>query len=557
MLQSLTIENIILVQKVTVDFGQGLCSITGETGAGKSIILGSINLVLGARATGNLVRHGEAYGQITALFDIADHDEIKSLLLEHSIAFEEETLIIRRVVTQESKSKAFINDVPVSLNLLRTIGNHLVEIHGQHDQKGLLNPAEHLLVLDQYAAIDAEKSALKKAFDHYQSLQQEYQQRRDDYQKIKQEEEYYRFIYQELLELNPQAGEEESLSNHRKKLMDQEKFIATVNDALSALQGKNNPLTSLQAASRILMRRQMDENSLGFSEAIDAIEQAEIEVGEAIKAIESIAPAQDEEQEPLEFVEERLFALRAAARKYHVSVEELPDYQQVVQKKIQEIEQHDQDVSQMEEYIAKARTAYIELAKRITRKRTHAANGLSRAIMEELKPLKMEHTQFLVEIIPLEEHEWNRMGMEKIRFLASINPGMKPAALHKVASGGELSRFMLAFKVALSESKQNITMIFDEVDTGIGGAVADAVGSRLEKLGKSSQVMVVTHQPQVASKADNHYKVEKYQEKTSTYTTLRPLSRNERNEEIARMLSGTTITKAARAAAESLMAPSG
>ncbi|MCH2037408.1 MAG: DNA repair protein RecN [Rickettsiales bacterium] len=551
MLSTLTIHNILLVKDLTVTFYGGLCSLTGETGAGKSIILGSISFVLGYRASASVVREGAESGNVTAEFDIKDNVVVQEFLVENGLANNHQ-LILRRVMNHDGKSKSFINDTPVNVSTLKNLGQLLIEIHGQHDQKGLMNPTEHLSILDEFAQSASLKKKVASAYHHLKTTQEQLEQAVAQQHALKKEEEYLRFVFKELTELDPQEEEETQLADQRKTLMNQEKFVKTVQGAVSEVSGKNDPLAALRSASRVLLRSNIG-NDDNFEAALEALERAELEVIEAVKAIESILDHQDECDMPLEHVEERLFALRAAARKYNCLPQELPKLILEIQDKITKIEHHDQDLITLEEKLNSARLQYVSSAKQLSKLRTTSAKRLSELVLAELVPLKMEKTHFIIEVSHLEESHWGEYGMDKVRFVASMNPGTPPGALNKIASGGELSRFMLAFKVALSEVKTFPTMIFDEVDTGIGGAVADAVGRRLELLASKRQILVVTHQPQVASRAHNHYKVYKYQQNSITYTTLTVLKDQERKEEIARMLSGELITDEARAAADSLI----
>ena len=551
MLRSITINNILLVSSMTVNLENGLCSITGETGAGKSIILGSISFVLGNRSSGHLLREGESTASVIAEFDISHNHVVKAYLEEQAIDFDD-SLIIRRVVYADGRNKAFINDTPVSVSSLKAVGYSLVEIHGQHEQKGLLNQSEHLTILDEYAIADKQKNIVKKSYYKYKELKGKLNSLIEHQDKLKKEEEYLRYTYDELTSLNPISTEEEELSAKRRELMNQEKFIKTVGSTLSELKGKNDPLSSIRSASRVLIRSNIDEEGK-FDAAIEALDRAEIEVIEAVRAVEDILNDCNNESLPLDQVEERLFSLRAAARKYNCSVDKLPEYVEEIARKIKEIEKYDNDLSDLKRSIENAREFYINSSLKLSEIRVKAASKLSESIINELKPLKMEKTNFVINIEKQEEENWSENGFDKVKFLASMNPGNPAGALHKIASGGELSRFMLAFKVVLSEVKAFPTMIFDEVDTGIGGAVADAVGKRLDILANNRQILVVTHQPQVAAKADAHYKVIKYQQENNTYTTLKQLNDFERKEEIARMLSGEVITDEARAAADSLI----
>ncbi|MCD6035495.1 MAG: repair protein RecN [Rickettsiales bacterium] len=562
MLSQLSIRNIVLIESLDIPFGKGLCVLTGETGAGKSIILGALGLVLGKRGKGgSLLRHGAQQGSVAAEFSLSSKEQkisIDTFLDTYAIEAEGEALRLRRVVYADGTTKAFINDMPVGVGVLNQLGDLLVEIHGQHDQRGLLDPAGHREVLDAYAGLSAHVGVVSKAFKAYRAIADELVSRREKQATAAREEEYLRHVAEELSALKVRAGEEDTLSELRQRLMQREKLQGVLSDAIGELSGSKDVVVSLQSAQRVLMRSSViqGENELAIQlrEVVDSLERAAIETGEAVAKLERVGQGNDDEETRVDVVEERLFALRAAARKHNRAVDELPVYLQEIRASLALISSEGEVFSQLEADLLKARAEYVTQAELLSASRKKAALKLAKALIAELKPLKMENVQFDGVMTELSEESWGEKGKDRVEFLVSMNPGQPLASMAKVASGGELSRFMLALKAVLAEVKSVPVLIFDEVDTGIGGAVADAVGSRLARLGESAQVLVVTHQPQVASKGSHHLKVEKHEKKGETFTTVGVLDPSARKEELARMLAGALVTDEARAAAERLLA---
>lgn len=551
MLLSLSIRNIILIDMLDIQLAPGLCVLTGETGAGKSILLDALGFVLGDRSTGRLLRHGESKGSVTACFSIKNNMAIQNKLHELDIPENDEDIIIRRSIDAGGKSRAYVNDTPVNVQTLKDIGEHLLEIHGQHDQGGLLSSTVHRQILDEYGRLQPLLQKTAESYHHYKHLADLIEAKQRNKAEAAREEDYLRFVINELEKLNPKVGEEEVLAEKRSQLMHREKMQESITRALSALAGEQDVVSAIRSAQMAL--DSIREHFQSIEDAAEMLERSAIEIGEVVSALEHAGSDDDEADVPLEQVEERLFALRAAARKYGVEVEGLSDYLINVKETYALLSDENGDLEQLQRDCQKAKDAYKKEAGQLHEARVKSSQLLEKRVMEELAQLKMQQTRFQVEIQPLAEENWSEAGMDKVQYIASTNPGTPLQPIAKIASGGELSRFMLAFKVALSHVKSVGTLVFDEVDTGIGGAVADSVGKRLEMLGQRAQVLVVTHQPQVASKGGYHLKVSKLEIDGMAVTRVQPLAEQERREELARMLAGEIITNEARAAASKLL----
>jgi DNA repair protein RecN (Recombination protein N) len=549
MLTNLHVSNIVLIEKLDIPFKNGFCVLTGETGAGKSILLDSLGLAIGNRGNASLIRAGAKQGSVTATFNISSNPLLKNLLIEQGIEWEDEVLL-RRIVSQDGKSKAFINDCPVSINFLSNFSQHLIEIHGQHDQRGLLNPKTHRFLLDQYANNDKLLFDTKEAFQTYSSLLNKLTDLKNTEAKAAEDEEYLKFVLQELEALEPARGLEDALTIKRNILLNRDKAIEATNKSLALLE--DGDVEGLLRSAQNTLVNSVEINPT-FDEIAQIIDRSLIELTEAISLLNQETSKIDEPSENLEEIEERLFALKDAARKHNVTTDELETFIDNVKEKLNSIANKDEIILKLENEVEEAKQRYITSANKLSSARNSAAKKIEKALSMELTPLKMENTKLKVEIDKINEERWSADGFDKISFLVRTNPGAPFAPISKIASGGELSRFVLALKVVLSDVKSVPTMIFDEVDTGIGGAVADAVGKRLAKLGEKLQVFAITHQPQVASKGNHHLKVEKIQTKSQTNTNVRPLPEQERVEEIARMLAGDKITNEARSAAEKLL----
>lgn len=553
MLMQLAIRDIVLIEQAAIPFAKGLCVLSGETGAGKSILLDSLGLAIGNRAEARLVRSGKEQGVVTAEFDISNHAGVQATLAELGLDIEGDVLIIRRIVTADGKSRCFINDQAASVTALKTIGEQLVEIHGQHDQRGLLDPSSHRDLLDAFGGLHKERHASETAYALWRGKAEELAELKAMVEKAQAEEEYLRHMLGELEALNPEVDEEAHLAERRQQMMHGEKRIEAIQAALDELQGSTSVATSLHAAVRMLTRSTALEEG-ATDKVMQTLERAALEVDEAVAELERIAHDSQFDPAELERLEERLFALRGLARKHHSSVDELKALMEETRAKLSLLEGQTTSLSALEQAVKVAKAEYHQVAEVLSAKRKQSAAKLEKAVMTELEGLKMGGTKVVVALDALDEAHWQAEGIDKVTFLAATNPGSPPGQLHKIASGGELSRFMLALKVAMRDVRSTPTVIFDEIDTGTGGAVADAIGRRLARLGEVAQVLVVTHLPQVAAQGKHHLHVSKAAKDNVTRTQVVPLSTEERQEELARMLAGEAITDEARAAAGKLMA---
>ncbi len=548
MLQSLSIKNVVLIDQLVIEFQSGLCVLTGETGAGKSVLLDALGLALGVRAESGLVRKGEDSASVTAAFILDKHHASYDSLRSSDIEIEDDVLLLRRVVYKSGKSRAFINDQPVSVGLLRNIGDTLIEIHGQFETQGLLNPATHRAMLDEYAKTD--RTDLKYSWDYWKREELVLEEMRRKSARAHEEEEYLRFSLEDLERLVPKYGEELELSNSRERLKHRETVLEGLNAALSFLNTDRDPVQQAWA--------ELDRISVKAGEAlngaIDAISSASSDIAEAAGLIQdAISDLSEQDYNNLEEIDDRLYALRMQARKHMCTVDELPQKLEELSENLALINNSDESLAKQNDICNSARSDYIRIADTIREQRLSVAKELNRLVAGELAPLKMEKAKFITDISPLDEVEWGCHGTDRVQFLVSTNPGREPGSIHKIASGGEMSRFMLALKVIIAQEGSTHSFIFDEVDTGIGGATADAVGERLARLAMLKQVLVVTHAPQVAARANHHWIVTKSGDE-DVITTISPLSsRTEKCEEIARMLAGANITDEARAAANKLL----
>ena len=552
MLDFLSIRNVVLIDKLDLDFKPGLSVLTGETGAGKSILLDSLGLVLGSRAETSLIRQGEDKLSVMATFHMGKaNPELKSLLDEYEIEAEDE-LQIKRSLNRDGKGKIFVNDQAISAKLLKEIGKYLVEVHGQFDNQGLLNPANHLDILDSYGNYKNLLDNTKQAFANYKSAKSARLQAEENITKAKTDEENLRHWVEELQRLDPHLGEEEELSKKRLEMMNAEKIISGLNYAYGAL----SEGADVQGAIRSAQSAMDKVNTLvdgKYQSIIDMLDQALIDISEVLNELEENSQNVSLNQQELENIEERLYALRGLARKHNVTVDELEGTLQNFQSQLASIEHGEEGLNQLRQAEEKAKLEYVKAAQELSSARQATALELDRKVMAELPPLKMEKAKFITLVDKLTEAQWGEKGFNTVAFSVATNPNSPQGPLNKIASGGELARFMLALKVNLAQSSSVGTMIFDEVDAGVGGATAQAVGERLSRLAKDVQVMVVTHSPQVAAQGDNHFKVEKKTTDNITTTSVRELSLEEKSEEIARMLAGEVITDAARAAAKVLI----
>lgn len=551
MLQSLSIRNIVLIEALDLEFGSGLSVLTGETGAGKSILLDSLGLVLGNRADSGLVRKGAEKAQVTASFDVPDQQSKLAMALdEYDIEMEPgEPLIIKRSLKADGGSKAFINDQPCSASLLRSIGGQLIEIHGQHDDRGLINPKGHRALLDIFAGADG--SNVSGAYGNWQEAEAALVQAKADQEAAEADRDYLEHSVEELSKFAPQPGEEQELALERATMMKGEKLTGDLESIRSAFDGSEGSLASLRAAARRLDRIQEDHPLL--KEALEALDRAVIEATDAEDKLNDAANALTFDPQRLDDMETRLFDLRGLARKHRVEPDKLSELLAELQSKLSAISDGGKSLEELEATLASAKQSYIDAATALRTKRAKAAKVLDKAVAGELVPLKLDAARFETLLEELPEERWTANGMDRIEFLISTNPGATLAPLGKIASGGELSRFILSLKVALAEEGGAKTIIFDEVDRGVGGAVASAIGDRLSRLSHSAQMLVVTHSPQVASKGDAHLLINKSSDGTVTRTDVNALDEDGRRQEIARMLSGADVTDEARAQADRLL----
>ena len=551
MLQSLSIRDIVLIEALDLEFGSGLTVLTGETGAGKSILLDSLGLALGNRADSGLVRQGTEKAQVTASFAPPSKDsKLANMLAENDIEVEPgEPLIIKRSIKADGGSRAFINDQPCSATLLRSVGGQLIEIHGQHDDRGLINPKGHRALLDAFAGVEG--NAVRDAFDVWQTAKAALEQAKRDQDSAEQDREYLEHSVAELSKFAPQPGEEEELALDRATMMKGEKLTGDLEAIRSAFDGSEGGLASLRAAARRLDRISEDHPLLG--EALEALDRAIIDASEAEDKLNEAAAALSFDPQRLDDMETRLFDLRGLARKHRVEPDKLSELLGELQNRLAAIRDGGRSLEALEACLTDARQSYIAAAESLRTQRAKAAKALDNAVAGELAPLKLDAARFETLLEELPEDHWNKSGIDRIEFLISTNPGAPLAPLGKIASGGELSRFILVLKVALAEEYGLKTIIFDEVDRGVGGAVASAIGDRLSRLSSGAQLLVVTHSPQVASKGDAHMLINKSLSGTVSRTDVRALDNEGRRQEIARMLSGADVTDEARAQADRLL----
>ncbi|SEH27762.1 DNA repair protein RecN [Magnetospirillum fulvum] len=553
MLASLAIRDIVLIERLDLGFDPGLSVFTGETGAGKSILLDSLGLALGARAESGLVRHGAAQGSVIAEFDLAADHPVRTLLAEQDVdSGEGGPVLLRRVLTADGRSRAYVNDQPVSITLLRRIGAQLVEIHGQFESHGLLDASTHLGVLDAFAGLNTPRSAVAAAWDAWRAARAARAEAETALAQARAEEETLRATVEDLTSLDPKPGEEAELARSRAMLMQGEKLIEAMNTAQTALNRSGDVEGSLRNARRAL-ERVADRADGRLDPVIAALDRAAIEAAEAIGQLERVSAGIDLDPRRLEKVEERLFALRAAARRHAIAVDDLAALRQRLTRRLEQLDDGGGDLARLARAEEAARAAYVEAARTLSKARTKAARSLDKAVAAELPPLKLDKATFHTVVEPQDDAQWGPDGLDAVGFEVATNPGSPPGPLGRIASGGELARFMLALKVVLARISPTATIVFDEVDAGIGGAVAAAVGERLGRLAAELQVLVVTHSPQVAARGAHHYRVAKRSSGSTTVTGVDTLSPEARREEIARMLAGETITDQARAAADSLM----
>lgn len=551
MLTRLSIRNVVLIEALDLDFAGGLGVLTGETGAGKSILLDALGLVLGARADSGLVRAGEEQASVTASFEFGRLPAgIAAILSEAELDIEPgEPLLIKRRVKADGGSKAFVNDQPVSAALLRDLSGHLVELHGQHDDRGLVNPRGHRALLDRFARADV--AGVEAAWDKRRIAREALDGARAAIARAAEDRDLLLAHLAELTALEPQEGEEEQLAEARAAMQKGEKLTDDLVALRALWAGSDSALANLRGAARRLDRI-ADEHPL-LGEALAALDRAVIEASEAEEKLERAAEALAHDPAALDRIETRLFDLRAAARKHHCQVDDLPAKMRAMRTALDAIEGGEAQITELEQAAGAAEVEYRARAEALSAQRSEAAQRLDSAVAGELAPLKLDAARFRTAVTPQPEERWGPSGMDAVEFLISTNPGADFAPLNKIASGGELSRFILALKVALAEEGGAATVIFDEIDRGVGGAVASAIGERLARLADGGQLLAVTHSPQVAARGSQHYMIAKSSEGTVTRTSVQLLDPAGRQEEIARMLSGAEVTPEARAQADRLL----
>lgn len=548
MLRHIDIRDMLIIDRLELSFQPGLNVLTGETGAGKSILLDSLGFVLGWRGRAELVRAGAEQGEVTATFDVPNDHPGRAVLDEAGIEVEDGEVILRRINTREGRKTAWINDRRVSGEVLRSLSDTLVELHGQHDDRGLLNPRGHRQMLDAFAQLGPHLEKSRVAWRALADARKALGLAEARVAKVRAEEDYLRHAVAELDALDPQQGEEAGLDTQRRLMQAAEKIredVVRANQAIG-LQGAEGSVTD---AMRWL-NGVAGKAEGGLDAALEALERVAVALDEAQQGVASCLDQLSFNPSDLEVIEERLFAMRGLARKHGVVPDDLGLFADDLRSRLSLLDGSVKDLAALQGDVMTSQAAYDAGAERLTRARRKAALALDKAMAAELAPLKMERAVFATQIAQAEP---GPDGADAVAFTVATNPGAPAGPINKIASGGELSRFLLALKVCLTATDAGLTMIFDEIDRGVGGATADAVGRRLAELARDGQILVVTHSPQVAAFGRHHWRVEKHQSKTETLSTVTPLDAQARIDEIARMLSGDTITEAARAAARSLM----
>jgi DNA repair protein RecN (Recombination protein N) len=552
MLVALSIRDIVLIDKLDIVIEPGLTVLTGETGAGKSILLDSLALALGARGDAGLVRQGAAQGQVTAEFDVSAEHPVRAMLGDAGISTDTDPIILRRLQAADGRTRAYVNDQPVSAQVLRAVGSALVEIHGQHDDRALVDPASHRALLDAFGGLADQADDVGALHRAWRTIAAAREEAAAKLTLVRREADYLRHAHEELSRLAPEPGEEDSLAIRRQTMMVAEKVAGDVKDAFDTLDGTSSPIPTLAALARRLERKQatlpqhLDPVITALGSALDAVEDARAGLDRALRVL-------DFDPKELERVEERLFALRAASRKFAVAIADLPALANRFAADLAALDQGEERVRALEAETAQAEERYRRAADALSKARRAAALKLDKAVMAELAPLKLDGARFATRIdsSPVDA---GPTGIDSVSFWVQTNPGTAAGPLMKVASGGELARFVLALKVVLANRGSAPTLVFDEIDTGVGGAVAEAIGLRLARLAATVQVLAITHAPQVAARSRGHFLIEKQPVDTKRVATrMKPLDDLARREEIARMLSGARITDEARAQADRLI----
>ncbi|MGI9371849.1 MAG: DNA repair protein RecN [Hyphomicrobiales bacterium] len=557
MLSALSIRDIVLIDKLDIELGTGLAVLTGETGAGKSILLDALGLALGSRGDASLVRPGVERGMVTAAFELSASHPVFAQLQEAGIEADGE-LILRRIQSSDGRSRASINDQPVSVSLLRAIGRELTEIHGQHDDRAMVDPKRHRALVDAFGGLGAQTEDVSSAWKNYHQAETDLTAHEERLERAEVERDYLEHAVAELTELAPETGEENALADRRQLMMNAEKFADCLNDVETAVESGNLE-AQLNAGLRKLERRQADAAGK-LDGVIAALDRFLVELGEVKGGVREAQSAFVFDARDQEKVDNRLFALKDAARKYRCRVDELPGVAERLANELATLEHGSSHLAELREKRDALRETYFKKAKALSAARRKAGRDIEKAVMGELAPLKLEKATFHTQIESGDSLAGEH-GIDRVEFTIAANPGSQAGSLAKVASGGELSRVMLALKVVLAAKGSAPTLVFDEIDTGVGGATAAAVGERLARLSKSLQTLAVTHSPQVAARADSHYVISKMEEvggeDARMVTKVSELGSESRREEIARMLSGASVTEEARAQAERLLADTG
>ena len=553
MLAQLTIRDIVLIDRLDLKFGPGMSVLTGETGAGKSILLDALMLALGGRGDGGLVRAGEKQGQVTAVFDPSAEHVSRGVIRDAGLDDVDGELILRRIQAADGRTRAFLNDQPISAQVLRDLGRSLVEIHGQHDDRALVDPAAHRMLLDAFGGLEGQVREVRARHSAHRRAMDAAGEEERKVAQAKADSDYLRHAHAELTKLAVEPGEEAALAERRTAMLQAGKVAEDLRDAHESVAGDGSPLATLAAAMRRLERRAVQAPTL-VEPSVRALDAVLVALDAAQAALDQALRETEFEPRELESVEERLFAIRAAARKFQAESDALSRLAESFAERLAEIDSGEARLAKLRDAVEQGAAAYRDAARRLSHERHRAAERLDAAVEAELAPLKLERARFVTKLEPLSSAE-GPDGFDRVEFWVSTNPGSRPGPLLKVASGGELARFMLALKVVLADRGSAPTLVFDEIDTGAGGAVADAIGQRLARLAERVQVLTVTHAPQVAARSTSHLRISKVpvEQSEQVQTRVTPLDRAARQEEIARMLAGAIITDEARAAARRLI----
>ncbi|TDH34246.1 DNA repair protein RecN [Pseudohoeflea suaedae] len=558
MLVQLSIRDIVLIERLDLEFDTGLSVLTGETGAGKSILLDSLSLALGGRGDGSLVRHGADKGQVTAAFDVSADHPVRKMIRDNGLD-DDGDVVFRRIQNGDGRTRVFINDQPASVALMREAGRLLVEIHGQHDDRALVDAEAHRTLLDAFGGLDGAAGELGGLYAAWREAERALKKQREKVETAAREADYLRASVEELEKLSPQDGEEEELASRRATMMKAEKTAADINEANEILNGQASPMPVISSLMRRLERKAEEAPEL-MGDLVAALDRALNALADAQTRAEETLRAADFDHRELELTEERLFALRAAARKFNVQVDGLAELAAAMVADLADLDAGEERLRQFEDRVKETEAAFYHAARALSERRHNTAQALEAAVMAELPALKLERAAFIVQVTTDPERA-GAAGIDQVEFHVRTNPGTRAGPMMKVASGGELSRFLLALKVALADRGSAPTLVFDEIDTGVGGAVADAIGKRLKRLSETVQVLSVTHAPQVAARAKRHFLIAKGpgadQASDIVSTRVETMDEAARREEIARMLAGASVTEEARAAAARLLSGEG